>query len=128
MYEDYYEDRQGKYMPKSLPNICFNVIAAIIKQKQSTICESPVQLDYFTDSSQQDSQTITRFIAFALKTMGFEKALRRGVKWSLVRMNDYLHFLFTVAVDPGGAGFAAFFADGFFEVGDGRALVDCTEK
>lgn len=92
MYEDYYQDKQWKYMPKSLPNICFNVIAAIIKQKQSTICESPIQLDYFTNSSSQDSQEITRFIAFLLKTMGFEKALRSAVKWSLVRMNDYLHF------------------------------------
>lgn len=92
MWEDYYEDRQRKYMPKSLPNVWFNYVGSIIRQKQSTICESPVQLDFFSNESIGSSTEMTRFINFIMKSMGFERALRSGVKWGLVRGNFFLHF------------------------------------
>lgn len=91
VYQDYVEGRQSKYMSKQVQPVQLNVIGPIIKNKVSTICESPVDIDYFSNASTDDSQNVTRFSNYQLAAMNWEDKLRSFVYWAEVHPVTFAH-------------------------------------
>lgn len=83
-YEDYYEGRQIKYMPKGLPRICLNVVRQMIDNKMSAILENPIQISYLSNMDMDSTMEIDRFSDYTLKNINFEQLDRKAVKDALI--------------------------------------------
>lgn len=83
-YEDYYEGRQDKYMPKGIPHIVINITKMIIDNKLSGILENPIQLSYLSNMDIDSTMEMDRFSDYTLKNVGFESINRKIVKDALI--------------------------------------------
>ena len=83
-YEDYYEGRQDKYMPKGLPHIIVNVVKMIIENKISGILENPIQISYLSNMDMDSTLEMDRFSDYTLKNINFEGLDRKIVKDALL--------------------------------------------
>lgn len=83
-YEDYYEGRQVKYMPKGLPRICMNVTRQTIDNKLSAILENPLQINYLSNMDMDSTMELDRFSDYTLKNINFELIDRKAVKDALI--------------------------------------------
>ena len=90
-YEDYYEGRQDKYMPKNIPHIVVNIVKMIIDNIISGILENPIQLSYLSNMDLDSTLEMDRFSDYTLKNINFEGVNRTIVRQALIYGLGALH-------------------------------------